>query len=126
MTARIVRALLIVALPIGIAACGSDDRGDTAREKYCYTARLDFARVMRTAADPALKPQARASARSLLTLFVSNGDDWLEGAPRRLAPDSRLILQAARTAAAGSPVTLEDAALARALQDVSRYADRCQ
>jgi hypothetical protein len=121
------RWLVACVLAVVTVACSSSDRDrDTSREKYCYTARLDFERVIRTAGDPATKASARASARSILALFANNGEEWVKNSPRRLAHDSRLILDAAQAAAGGQPVMLADADLTTAFESVGEYADRCQ
>jgi hypothetical protein len=124
---RTTRLLLICVLAAGTVACTSSDRShDSPREQYCYSARLDFERVIRKAGQPARKSRSRASARSILALFASNGEAWLKGSPRRLARDSEAILEAARDAARGRSVALDDAVLVTAFQNVREYAARCQ
>lgn len=122
---RIVGTLLLAVVPIGMISCSSDS-GDTAREGYCYSARLDFATVMHEAVDPLAKPRDRGSARSILGLFASNGKEWIGDAPRRLVPASRTLVEAVRAAVAGDALVLADTKVNSALREIAEYADRCQ
>ena len=122
---RIVGALLLVIVSIGMWGCSTSDSGDTAREGYCYSARLDFQKVMHTAVDPLAKPRDQASSRSILGLFASNGKEWVRDAPRRLVPESRTLLAAVRSAVAGDATVLADTNVNSALRTIAEYADAC-
>jgi hypothetical protein len=122
---RLGGALLLVFGIVGVAACSPSIKGDTARQGYCYSARLDFEKVMHTAVDPLAKARDRSSARSILRLFASNGREWIGDAPARLVPASRTLVRAVRSAVSGNGLVLADAGVDAALRDVAEYADGC-
>lgn len=123
---RIAGAVVVVLIPLGMWGCSTSDSGDTAREGYCYSARLDFQKVMHTAVDPLAKARDRNAARSILGLFASNGKEWVRDAPRRLVPESRTLLAAVRSAVAGDALVLADTNVNTALRTIAGYADGCQ
>ena len=124
---RFVFPLLIAALSVGAMACAStgDDRS-TPREAYCNSAKLDFGRLIRMASDANTKPRDRGSARSILGLFATNGDDWMHGSPPRLRTDSREILEVSRSAAQGDRIAMDDVALVGPLLRVREYSMHCR
>ena len=123
----LVFALLIASLSAGGVACGSsaDDRS-TPREAYCNSAKLDFGRLIRMASDANAKPRDREAARAILGVFASDGNDWMQGSPWALRPDSRVILRASRSAARGIHVAADDVALVGPLLRVRRYSQQCE
>jgi hypothetical protein len=125
MRKRLVAAAALLVVASGLAGCSSQS-GDTAREGYCYSARLDFEKVIHTAVDPLAKASDRESARSILGLFASNGKEWIGDAPRRLFPASRTLVRAVRAAVAGDELVLANTKVTTALRDIATYAERCQ
>ena len=123
---RIVGAFMVGITVFGVVACSpsADDR-QTAREGYCISAKLDFGRFIRMASDPSAKPRDQGSARSILGIFASNGDEWMQESPRRLRADSRAILEASRSAARGVHIAADDIALVGPLLRVRRYSQQC-